>query len=558
MIFGRPYNSLVDEANMGIPHKLASRGILVIPLDFLTLDNEKAKRHMYWGMGQLILKAARLVKRHPQLFGIYITNFSCGPDSFLLGYFRDIMGRKPSLTLELDSHTADAGLETRIEAFLDIVTAYRQLTSRFEIQDSKLETRKFLPARTILDNGIPKVVTSDKETLPFTDPRVTFLLPSMGKIATEALGAVFRSEGLRAKASSPADEAVLKLGRANTSCKECLPLILTTGTMLKYIKNGKRNDEILVYFMATASGPCRFGQYYIFMEDLIKRLEIPDVAMFSLTSENGYVGMGNGFHQKAWWAFVVSDVMEDIRSMILANATEPGTAIRMFDEEWKAVLFELEYGGFSALEDQLVLTVERFSQISMKRPPEEVPTISLVGEIFVRRDSLSRQYLTETLAEKGFATLCSPVSEWVHYSDYLVDKGLVDYTMSKMEKLRHILKKHIMARSERRLKSIFSRSKLVHTEPLDVSSIIDNALPYISPNLPGEAVLTVGSSLAEIASLTCGVIAIGPFGCMPNRLSEAILNEAMNRDGKLATDPENEQLSHAYEYRRPAISGNRK
>jgi hypothetical protein len=29
---------------------------------------------------------------------------------------------------------------------------------------------------------------------------------------------------------------------------------------------------------------------------------------------------------------------------------------------------------------------------------------------------------------------------------------------------------------------------------------------------------------------------------MPNRLSEAILNEAMNRDGKLATDPSNERL----------------
>ena len=33
----------------------------------------------------------------------------------------DIMGGKPSLTLELDSHVADAGLETRIEAFLDML-----------------------------------------------------------------------------------------------------------------------------------------------------------------------------------------------------------------------------------------------------------------------------------------------------------------------------------------------------------------------------------------------------------------------------------------------------
>ncbi|MBW2576259.1 MAG: activase, partial [Deltaproteobacteria bacterium] len=127
VIFGRSYNGFVEEAHMGIPHKLASRGILVIPFDFLLFNNEKSKRHMYWGMGQRILQAARIVKRHPQLFGTFITNFSCGPDSFIIGYFRDIMGRKPSLTLELDSHTADAGLETRVEAFLDIIAAYRQL-----------------------------------------------------------------------------------------------------------------------------------------------------------------------------------------------------------------------------------------------------------------------------------------------------------------------------------------------------------------------------------------------------------------------------------------------
>lgn len=129
----------------------------MIPLDFLELDAEKAKRHMYWGMGQMMMKAGRVVRRHPQLFGTYITNFSCGPDSFILGYFRDLMGRKPSLTLELDSHTADAGLETRIEAFLDIVAAYRQLVADKKIAQKRAD---FLPARTIMESGSLQVITS--------------------------------------------------------------------------------------------------------------------------------------------------------------------------------------------------------------------------------------------------------------------------------------------------------------------------------------------------------------------------------------------------------------
>jgi predicted nucleotide-binding protein (sugar kinase/HSP70/actin superfamily) len=114
--------------------------------------------------------------------------------------------------------------------------------------------------------------------------------------------------------------------------------------------------------------------------------------------------------------------------------------------------------------------------------------------------------------------------------------------MSKMERLTFKLKKNYMARHQKRIQSILAGTGLVHGKPLNIQSIINNASLYISPDLAGEAILTVGSSLTEIVSHTCGVIAIGPFGCMPNRLAEAILNEAMNRDGKLATDPNNHRL----------------
>ena len=194
VLFGRPYSAFVDEAHMGIPHKLATRGVAVIPLDFLPLAQERTTRHMYWGIGQLITQAARIVKNHPQLFAVYITNFSCGPDSFLLGYFRNIMGRKPSLTLELDSHTADAGLETRIEAFLDIVAAYRKLAATDGLPTVK---KTFTAARTLLENGVARVVTSRGEKIAMTDRRVTLLFPSMGRLATECITAVFQGQGLQ-------------------------------------------------------------------------------------------------------------------------------------------------------------------------------------------------------------------------------------------------------------------------------------------------------------------------------------------------------------------------
>ena len=67
----------------------------------------------------------------------------------------------------------------------------------------------------------------------------------------------------------------------------------------------------------------------------------------------------------------------------------------------------------------------------------------------------------------------------------------------------------------------------------------------MAPDHIGEAILTVGSALSEVASKTCGVIAIGPFGCMPNRMAEAILNEVMTAKDKLDATPGDRRLQEA-------------
>ena len=143
VLFGRPYNAFSRLGNMGIPHKFASRGCKIIPHDFLPLDETDGDglERMYWSSGQSILRGARFILGNPNLFGVYITNFSCGPDSFIVGNFREIMGMRPSLTLELDAHTADAGVDTRIEAFLDIIRGYRELALAEPVKDGFVPTR---------------------------------------------------------------------------------------------------------------------------------------------------------------------------------------------------------------------------------------------------------------------------------------------------------------------------------------------------------------------------------------------------------------------------------
>ena len=122
VIVGRTYNTCDLGACLDLPFKLRRLGVLAIPLEYLPVDSVDISdqyRDLYWRSGQRILAAAVLVAKDPRLQAIYLTNFNCGPDSFLISYFRRLMNGKPFLELEVDDHTADAGMLTRCEAFFD-------------------------------------------------------------------------------------------------------------------------------------------------------------------------------------------------------------------------------------------------------------------------------------------------------------------------------------------------------------------------------------------------------------------------------------------------------
>jgi len=122
VLVGRPYNIYDSRANLDVSKKLRDYyGVNVIPMDFLQLDDvdiSDINANMYWNYGRKILQAAKVVKEYPNLHIIYITNFKCGPDSYIKHFVKEA-SQKPFLTLQFDEHSNDAGMITRCEAYLD-------------------------------------------------------------------------------------------------------------------------------------------------------------------------------------------------------------------------------------------------------------------------------------------------------------------------------------------------------------------------------------------------------------------------------------------------------
>ena len=123
VVTGRPYNLYDEKLNLRLGQNLAKIGISAIPMDFIDLRSVDISDfpNMYWGLGAQILRAAKFIKARQGCYGLHLTNFGCGADSFIEHFYRHIMGEKPYLILELDEHSAVAGVMTRLEAYKNVI-----------------------------------------------------------------------------------------------------------------------------------------------------------------------------------------------------------------------------------------------------------------------------------------------------------------------------------------------------------------------------------------------------------------------------------------------------
>ena len=126
----------------------------------------------------------------------------------------------------------------------------------------------------------------------------------------------------------------------------------------------------------------------------------------------------------------------------------------------------------------------------------------------------------------------APASEYLSYTNHLINRGLRDRVLPARRRIEARLVALAQEWWERRIRRIMAQSGLCFHQPAPIGSIIRNVSHLLDPNFRCETILTVGVAMNDILRDACGVISIGPFGCMPFRVAEAILKREMTFEGK--------------------------
>ncbi len=500
VIVGRPYNIYDLSANLDIPKKLRRLGVNVIPIDFLALEDEKdiddELKEMYWKYGQKILKAASAISKDPKLYAVYITNFGCGPDSFITHFFRMVMDGKPFLQLEIDEHSADAGLITRCEAFLDSLKNNKVKVGR----------RKRFRRPPLVKGKMKKIY------IPYMCDH------------SYALAAAFKACGVDAEVFPESDEETLTLGRRYCSGKECYPCILTTGDMVKVAKSPGFDPETTAFFMPSGNGPCRFGQYNRFHRMVLDEIGLPQTPIFSPNQDDTLYDalemVGSKFSRLGWWAIVSVDILTKLLHENRPYEREKGAVEKAYWKYLRRVceIIENEEG----LDKLAHLLREAAIEITSLRDPKvpQKPIVGVVGEIYVRSNRFANEDVIRKVESYGGEAWLATVSEWIHYTNAMAKRKAKEEKNWKAY-MGIKLKEYYQKKDEEKLERAVTGYLKNHPEP-PVEHILELASPYIHPSFEGEAILTIGKSIDFHEKGASGIINCMPFSCMPGTLTVAV------------------------------------
>jgi len=163
----------------------------------------------------------------------------------------------------------------------------------------------------------------------------TLWVPRMSDNGARFFAAVFRSIGIDAYATPESNDRTLELGGLYTSGEECYPSKVTMGDFLRIVHADDFDPEKHAFFMPTANGPCRFGQYAPYLRTVLDELGHTSVPIISPTSENGYDGLGdhsNSMIISLWRGLVCGDILRKLLLKTRPYETQQGAADEAYEK----------------------------------------------------------------------------------------------------------------------------------------------------------------------------------------------------------------------------------
>lgn len=383
-LVGHPYLIYDTHLNHRLLEKLKKQKIKVISPDKIPVRELKEtffkiSDQLYWAFEEEILGSSVYFLEKKEINGlICLSAFGCGPDSLIIELLKDYAKKKnkPVLYLTLDEHTAEAGLVTRVEAFIDSLKGERE----------------------------------EREILPPSSPKKRKIkvlgIPSMAE-KFSVLRKDFQDKFNITLVTPPVTKKTITLGALYSPQEACLPFKVLLGGFIECLE--EKADALL---MVTSFNACRMGYYLKVQRKILENLDYQFRFLEMHSKDRGLKGILSllkGATNNASWSTIIDflflaaaklRIIDEIEKEIYKTRVleiKKGEADKIYKESLRAVEMVKNIFGLRKIKKEYE---EKLKAIPIDKTIKPLK-VAIVGELYVVLEPFVNMDLEKELGKRG-------------------------------------------------------------------------------------------------------------------------------------------------------------
>ena len=391
VIISKTYGIADPVLNLGVPDKLQDMGYQVLPFFDLPDVADMSKEHpnMFWPFGQHILEPAYLIREHPNMYPVLLTHHGCGPDSVLLHYFKEIMGNKQYLNIEIDEHASKIGVATRIEAFVNSLKVNKEAAPK----DLNYYIRKINYKKVNIKSSLDEINPGSKMYIPNLHPY------------SELFAELLQQKGFNPEILATNAKAI-STGRKHTLTNEYYSLAALLGGSFNAVEQS-RGEKDVSFLIPQTEGAEVEGQYNRLLRtkfdaDNYKNIEI--VAPFL----EDVLSLNENDLKSIFYCILAGDIV---------NATPAGERDKYLTQFRELIRDKkLDISAFKTIAGNVYNDLKK--QHYNKR-------VMAIGEPMIVFNDFLNDFIFKTLEEQGNKVVYGVLSEavWIFWKDYVTQNS---------------------------------------------------------------------------------------------------------------------------------------
>jgi len=507
LLLGRPYVTLDPVLSLQIPRKLEELGAEVYAQEELDAEGFEplyAARYcerMNWHYGRRILALAELCARSENLYPVFLTSFRCSPDSFLISYLKDIFDHygRPFLILQLDEHSSDVGISTRIEAALRSFAAHRR-AAHGQVAEAAAEA--------------PVPPRNDP-----LEPGDTVLVPYIDALTSRFWTASFRRAGFAAHALE-AGESSLSTGYQYANGGECMPLVSIMGGVIEKVRTLGLAPEKTFFFMPTSCFACNFPQFPILSDLVFRAAGLQGLKIGLINNMAMAESLPQSLAARIFEANIVGSILHKISNRIRPYEVRAGETEAALGEAAEGICDAIAAGG--DLRQALGQAVERFRRIERDESGGRKPRIAILGDLYVKYSAEVNQNLQALIEKLGGELVVPSLTEYALHYYYM------DQKFSGDDPRHYKLLRTIEARYERIAEDLLGEQR----EPDLAEGVALMEGSGFRHYIAGETSINVGRALHHIHRRDVeAIVHVNPIFCCPGVVTASIYRRMQEQHG---------------------------